>query len=112
MNANRIERKIAMKLRTLAAAALMGTLFVAPAFGQMAVPPPPPPHGYGDYDQHHVWREESWWYEHHPNWVQQHHPDWTDNGAWDEHRHHWHSREWWIKNHPDWVHAHHPHWYS
>jgi len=100
-----------MKLRTLVAATLMAGLFVAPAFAQMAVPPPPP-HGYGDYDQHHVWRDQTWWHDNDPGWVQKHHPDWEANGAWDDHHKHWHNREWWMKNHPKWAHEHYPHWYS
>jgi hypothetical protein len=100
-----------LKLRTIAAAALMATLFAGPVMAQMAVPPPPP-HGYGDYDEHHQWHDQSWWYENHPNWVNQHHPDWDKAGAWDADHHHWHDRQWWIHNHPKWVHEHHPHWYS
>jgi hypothetical protein len=101
-----------MKFKTLTAAILMATLFVAPAFGQMAVPPPPGPHGYGAYDQHHAWHDDTWWYDHDPGWVQKHHPDWEANGAWDDQHKHWHDRHWWKTNHPKWVHEHHPNWNS
>jgi hypothetical protein len=41
----------------------------------------------GDYDAHHAWHSDSWWYEHHPHWVETHHPEWAKNGDWDEHHH-------------------------
>ena len=88
-----------MKIRTLAAAVLMTTLFAGPVMAQMAAPPP---NGYGDYDEHHQWRDQNWWYEHHPDWVAQHHPDGAHNGDWDEH-HHWHDRHWWVEHHPHWF---------
>jgi len=31
----------------------------------------------GDWDEHHVWRDRGWWYDHHPEWIHKHHPDWA-----------------------------------
>lgn len=70
--------------------------------------------GYGDYDEHHVWRSSDWWQTNNPGWWRQHHPEWAANhphwypdGDYDDH-HVWRDSGWWQKNHPqDWSQWHH-----
>jgi hypothetical protein len=52
-----------MKLRTLVAGALLAGFLSAgvPAFVYAQEQ-----RGMGDYDAHHAWHSDSWWYEHHP----------------------------------------------
>jgi hypothetical protein len=75
------------------------------------------PGRWGDYDEHHEWRDADWWhahdrawmYRHHPEWVENH-PDWRhDDGDWDD-SHVWHDRNWWNENHRDWVQRRHADW--
>jgi hypothetical protein len=96
-----------MKLRKFVAGALVAGFLSAglPAFVQAQEP------GLGDYDAHHTWHSQSWWYEHHPHWVQAHHPEWAKNGDWDEHHHHWYDRDWWKSHNPKWAHDHHSEWF-
>ncbi len=35
-----------------------------------------PPVVYGDWDEHHVWRDRDWWVEHRRPWVEEHHHEW------------------------------------
>jgi hypothetical protein len=36
-------------------------------------------HGIGAYDSNHVWRDENWWHQNHPDWMYQNHPEWAAN---------------------------------
>jgi hypothetical protein len=65
---------------------------------------------WGDYDDHHNWRNQEWWMNHHPKWVHHHHPEWVGNGDWDR-DHEWHDRGWWKHHDHDWAHHHHPDWF-
>jgi len=105
-----IREVLGMKLRTILTAAALATVFAAaPGVSQA--------HNYGDWDEHHVWRDAGWWHEHRPGWVWRHHPEWVEehpnwraiDGDWDEH-HVWRDRGWWYEHHPEWVHRHHPDW--
>lgn len=70
--------------------------------------------GFGDYDEHHVWRSSDWWQQNNPGWWRQHHPEWAashphwyPDGDYDEH-HVWRDSGWWQKNRPqDWSNWHH-----
>jgi hypothetical protein len=97
-----------MKLRTFVAGALVVGFLSAgvPAFVHAQEHP-----GMGDYDAHHAWHSDSWWYEHHPHWVETHHPEWAKNGDWDEHHHHWYDRDWWKTHNSKWAHDHHSDWF-
>src|SRR5882757_1234539 len=75
------------------------------------------PRGWGDYDDHHEWRDADWWHDHDRGWMYRHHPEWVENhpnwrhddGDWDD-AHAWHDRNWWNENHRDWVERRHPDW--
>jgi hypothetical protein len=97
-----------MKLRTFVADALLAGFLSAgvPAFVNAQEQ-----RGMGDYDAHHTWHSDSWWYEHHPHWVETHHPEWAKNGDWDEHHHHWYDRDWWKTHNSKWAHDHHSDWF-
>ena len=106
--------KLRMKLRTiLAVAAAVAVLGSVPARMARAEEH----HGWGDYDDHHVWHSSEWWHGHHPGWFWGHHPEWAEHhpewrhsdGDWDDH-HHWHDRDWWYGHDTKWVAKHHPHW--
>ncbi|MGH7779982.1 MAG: hypothetical protein ACREQR_09155 [Candidatus Binataceae bacterium] len=70
--------------------------------------------GYGDWDEHHVWRDPDWWQQNNPTWWRQHHPEWAEShphwyndGDWDDH-HVWRDSSWWHQNHPNqWAQWHH-----
>jgi hypothetical protein len=96
-----------MKFRTFVASAVIaGFLSGVPAL----VHADEYHHGWGDYDQHHVWYPENWWLQHHPDWVRAHHPEWLAKGDWDGH-HHWRDRDWWKAHDAQWAHEHHPDWF-
>ena len=75
------------------------------------------PGRWGDYDDHHEWRDADWWHDHDRAWMYRHHPEWVENhpnwrhddGDWDD-AHAWHDRNWWNENHRDWVERRHPDW--
>jgi hypothetical protein len=101
-----------MKLRKIFAAAAIAAVFALPTIAQARE------HGrWGDWDEHHEWRSDNWWHEHHPGWLYQHHPEWIErhtewrhyDGDWDD-VHRWHDRGWWFNHHPEWVREHHRDW--
>ncbi len=82
--------------------------------GMVGAPGPYAARGYGDYDEHHVWRSSDWWQQNNPGWWREHHPEWAANhphwypdGDYDD-NHVWRDSGWWQKNHPqDWSKWHH-----
>ena len=99
-----------MKLRTIFTAAALTALFAAAPVVAHA-------DHFGDWDDHHEWRDARWWHENHPAWVYRHHPEWARaypqwrhyDGDWDDH-HVWRDRDWWFDHRPDWVREHHHDW--
>ena len=110
----KLRMKVRINLRTIfAVAAAVAVLGSVPARMAQAEEH----HGWGDYDDHHVWHSSEWWHGHRPGWFWGHHPEWAEHhpewrhsdGDWDDH-HHWHDRDWWYGHHTKWVAKHHPHW--
>src|SRR5208282_1821238 len=48
------------------------TLMATPAMAQYAGG-----QHFGDYDEHHVWRDAQWWHGNNPEWMYSHHPEWV-----------------------------------
>jgi hypothetical protein len=67
--------------------------------------------GMGDYDAHHAWHSDSWWYEHHSHWVETHHPEWAKNGDWMSVIIIRYGARVAETHNPKWAHDHHSDWF-
>src|ERR1700722_5332635 len=93
------------RIKVVISTAMLMLLFAVTAHAQFkAFPNPLPPEPrWGDYDDHHEWRDASWWWENRADWARAHHPEWW--GDFDE-EHAWHPADWWWRDNPGWVRAH------